>query len=79
MPESGTESVELPAFELMVSEPVAAPAAVGVKTASNVALWPAVRVRGGCWPVKLNPVPDAAALDIVTLSPPVLVTITGTV
>jgi hypothetical protein len=29
--------------------------------------------------VKLNPVPDAAALDIVTLSPPVLVTITGTV
>ena len=35
------------ALELMVSAPVAAPAEVGVKTALNVALWPAVRVSGG--------------------------------
>lgn len=79
VPERGTESVGLLAFELMVSVPLAAPAAVGVNTALNVALWPALMVIGGVWPVKLNPVPDATAFEIVTLSPPVLVTITGTV
>lgn len=65
-------------MELIVRAPVAAPAAVGVKTALNVALWLAVRVIGRVGPVKLNPVPDATALEMVTLSPPVLVTTTAT-
>jgi hypothetical protein len=46
VPESGTERVALLALELMVSVPLAAPAAVGVKMALNVVLCPALRVVG---------------------------------
>ena len=78
VPESGTESVELTASELIVSVPLAAPAAAGVKTALKVALCPALMVAGMPGPVKLNPLPPADALDTVTLTPPVFVTVTGT-
>lgn len=47
--------------------------------AVNVALCPALSVTGSVGPVKLNPVPLAAALDTVTAAPPVFVTDTGTV
>jgi len=63
----------------MVRVPLAAPAAEGVKTALNVVPCPAVSVIGRLGPVKLNPLPVAAALVIATLSPPVFVTTTGTV
>ena len=67
------------ALELMVSMPLAAPAADGVKITLNVAPCPALSVIGGFAPVTLNPLPLATALDSVTLSPPVFVTVTGAV
>jgi len=67
------------ALELTVSAPLAAPVADGVKITLNVVLCPAVSVIGGVVPVTLNPLPLAAALDTVTVSPPVFVTVTGTV
>jgi len=67
------------AVELMVSVPLAAPAADGVKITLNVTPCPALSVIGGFTPVTLNPLPLAAALATVTLSPPVFVTVTGTV
>jgi len=45
----------------------------------NVVPCPALSVIGRFGPVKLNPVPVAAALDNVTPTPPVFVTVTGTV
>ena len=62
----------------MARFPVWLPVAVGVKIALNVALCPAVKVAGNPGPVKLNPVPVAAAAEIVTVTPPVFVTVTGT-
>jgi hypothetical protein len=47
VPERGMERVGLLALELMVSVPLAAPVADGVKMALNVALWPALSVTGG--------------------------------
>lgn len=79
VPESGTESCELSALELIVSVPLAVPVAEGVKIALKVALCPALIVAGMLGPVKLNPLPLADALDTVTLTPPVFVTVTGTV
>ena len=67
------------AFELIVNVPLAAPAAVGAKMALNVVDCPALRVNGKFDPVKLNPLPDAAALETVTAAPPVFVTDTETV
>lgn len=71
------ERVGLLAFELIVNVPLAAPAAVGVKIALKVALCPALIVVGKLGPVKLNPLPAAVALDTVTLTPPVFVTVTA--
>ena len=67
------------AFELIVNVPLAAPAAVGAKIAFNVVDCPALSVRGKLGPVKLKPLPDAAALETVTTAPPVFVTATVTV
>jgi len=67
------------ALELMVSVPLAAPAAEGAKDALKVVLCPALSAIGRLGPVKLNPLPVAAALDTVTLSAPVFVTVTGKV
>ena len=67
------------AFEVIVNVPLATPAALGAKMALNVVDWPALRVTGKLGPVKLNPVPEAAAVDTVTVAPPVLVTATETV
>jgi hypothetical protein len=63
----------------MVSVPLAAAAADGVKITLNVALCPALSVIGGFAPVTVNPLPLATTLDSVTLSPPVFVTVTGAV
>jgi len=67
------------ALELIVSAPLAAPVAEGVKITLNVAPCPALSVTGRFGPVKLNPGPVAAALDNVMPSPPVFVTVTGMV
>ena len=67
------------ALELIVSVPLAAPVAEGTNIALNVVLCPALSVIGRLGPVTLKPLPLAAALDTVTLSPPVFATVTGTV
>jgi hypothetical protein len=64
------------AFELIVNAPLAAPAAVGAKMALKAVDCPALRVSGKVGPVKLNPLPDAVALDTVTATPPAFVTVT---
>ncbi len=77
VPDSGIERVGLPALELIVNVPLAAPAAAGVKIALKVALCPALMVAGKLGPVKLNPLPAAVALETVTAAPPVLLTVTA--
>lgn len=79
VPESGTDRVALLALELIVSVPLDAPATVGVNTALNDVVCPALIVAGRLGPVKLNPLPLADALDTVTAVPPVFVTTTATV
>jgi hypothetical protein len=79
VPESETASDELLALELIVSVPEAAPAALGLNTVLKVVACPALSVSGRAGPVTVNPLPVAAAPDTVTLVPPVLVTVTGTV
>src|SRR5580704_10519333 len=63
----------------MATLPLTAPAATGVNDTLNVALWPAVSVAGVVIPLTLNPEPLAATAEIVTLDPPVLVTVSDKV
>lgn len=63
------------AFEVMVTLPLALPAAAGVNVTVKVVLCPAVNVTGAVIPVRLNPVPVIAACEIVTLVPPIFVTV----
>jgi hypothetical protein len=77
VPESGTDKVALEALELMVSEPLAAPALAGPNFALNVADCPAAMLVGNDGPVKLKPAPETDALDTVTLVPPVFDTVTA--
>jgi hypothetical protein len=58
-----------------VTLPLSPPLAVGAKLTVNVTLWPEVRVSGMLRPVKLNPVPEAEALEMVTLEFPVFFTV----
>jgi len=62
-------------LEVMLTLPLAAPLAVGLKSTVKDVLWPAVNVTGKASPLKLNPVPLAAAAEIVRLVPPVLVNV----
>jgi hypothetical protein len=78
VPESATASVLLLALDLIVRVPVAGPVPEGSKVTAKLALCPTLSVTGRVGPVKLNPVPVTAALDTVTLSPPVFVTATET-
>ena len=52
---------------------------VGVKITLKGALCPGLSMIGRLGAVTVNPVPVAAALDIVILVPPVFVTVAGTV
>jgi len=61
--------------EVMLTLPLAAPLAVGLKSTVKDVLWPAVNVTGRVSPLKLNPVPLAAAAEIVRLVPPVLLSV----
>jgi hypothetical protein len=64
-------------LEVMLTLPLAVPLTVGEKTTVNEVLWPAVSVKGKEMPFKLNPVPLAAAAEMVRLVPPVLVSVSG--
>ena len=73
VPESGMLKMESEPLEVMLTLPLAAPLAVGLKSTVKDVLWPAVNVKGKANPLKLNPVPLAVAAEIVRLVPPVLV------
>lgn len=68
-------SVGFDPFEVIVTLPLALPAAVGVNFTLNVALWPEVSVTGAVIPLRLKPVPLMLTCEIVTLAPPVFVTV----
>ena len=63
----------------MVRLPVGVPDVVGANTTLNDLLAPAASVRGNVRPLKLNPAPVAVACEIVTLEPPLLVTVSVSV
>jgi hypothetical protein len=77
VPVSGTASVGFVAVELIVSVPLITPALAGANLTLKVAVCPLVTVAGKVGPVKLNPLPEAEALEIVTLEPPVFETVTA--
>ena len=60
-------------LEVILTLPLAAPLAVGEKSTVKDVLWPAFNVKGTVSPLKLNPLPLAAAAEIVRLVPPELV------
>jgi hypothetical protein len=72
-------SVGFDAFDVMATLPLTAPGAVGVNNTLKLALWPAVRVTGALIPLTLNPVPLTPTWEIVTVDPPVLVTVSESV
>jgi len=75
LPDNGIVSVGFEALEVTVRFPLAPPADDGVNETLNVALCPAVRVTGVVIPEKLNPEPLTETWEMVTLVPPVLVTV----
>lgn len=75
VPDTGIVSVGLDAFEVMVMLPLALAAVCGANVTVKLALCPDVSVAGVVIPVKLNPVPLTPTWEIVTLEPPVFVTV----
>jgi hypothetical protein len=76
VPERGMFNVGFDAVEVSVTVPETAPAAVGANETLNVAVCPAVSVTGAVMPVRLNPEPLLIATwEMVTLDPPVFVTV----
>lgn len=73
--DSGMVRDGLDAFEVIVTLPPALPAAAGVNPTVKAALCPGVSVTGAVIPLKLNPVPLTPTWEIVTLVPPVFVTV----
>src|ERR1700691_5261411 len=73
VPERGMLKLGFDPLEVMLTLPLAAPAALGEKSTENEVLCPAAKVTGRDSPLKLNPVPLALAAEIVRLAPPVLV------
>jgi hypothetical protein len=57
VPDNAMVSVGLEAFDVMVTVPLAAPAAAGANFTLKVALCPAVNVTGAVIPLRLNPAP----------------------
>jgi hypothetical protein len=64
-PESGITRLEVFAVTLIV--PVAFPAIVGAKRALKVKLCPAVKLSGRLRPLRLNPLPEATAFEMLTV------------
>jgi len=73
VPESGMLKLGFEPFEVILTLPLAAPLVLGEKSTVNEVLWPAANVKGKDRPLKLNPLPLAAAAETVRLVPPVLV------
>jgi hypothetical protein len=79
VPDSGIVSVGFVPFEVRLTLPLAEPVACGAKATVKVVLWPAANVVGVVNPETLRPVPLIAAWEMVTLVPPVLVTVSEAV
>lgn len=73
VPESGM--VNVGASETMVRLPLARPATVGAKVTLNEVLSPGLSVLGRDNPARLNPAPLMESAEIVTIVPPLLVTV----
>jgi len=79
VPDSGIVNVGFEALEVMVTSPLAAPAEVGANETLKLALCPEVSVTGAVIPVMLNPEPLTPTAEMVTLDPPVFVTVSDRV
>ena len=66
---------KLVAVDVMLTFPDTAPPAVGAKVTVNEVLWPAFNVIGNVSPLMLKPAPLALAAEIVTLLPPLFVSV----
>jgi hypothetical protein len=75
VPERPMVAGEPVALLVTVTAPVTLPAAVGLKITLKLSCCVGVRVAGVPAPLRLNPVPEAAMLETVTLTFPVLVTV----
>src|ERR1017187_513292 len=75
VPESGMLKVGFEPFEGMLTLPLAAPLVVGANSTLKHVLSPAVNVKGRVRPLRLNPLPLAAAAEMVRLDPPELVSV----
>jgi hypothetical protein len=75
VPDNGRDSEEFGASEVIVTLPLALPAAWGAKVAVNVVLCEALRASGVVMPLILNPVPLTAACEILTVAPVSLVSV----
>lgn len=75
VPESGMLRLGFDPFEVMLMLPLTVPVAAGAKRAEKVAFCPAFRVNGSVSPLRLKPLPVAAAAEIVRLVPPELVSV----
>src|ERR1700704_3389814 len=63
------------ASETMARLPLTAPAAAGANLTENVTVWVGVKVTGNVSPVTEKPVPVTFACEMVTFTPPVLVSV----
>jgi hypothetical protein len=75
VPDKGMVRLGFEALDVIVRLPLAPPADDGVNETLKVALCPAVSVTGVVIPLKLNPEPLIPTDEIVTVVPPVLVTV----
>ena len=75
VPDRGMPKLGFEPSDVMLTLPLTAPLAVGLKTTVNEVLWPAVNVKGKVSPLTLNPAPLAEAAEIVRLDPPVFVSV----
>jgi hypothetical protein len=75
VPASGMLKLGFDPLDVILTLPLAAPLVVGEKSTVKDVLCPAVSVTGGASPLKLNPVPLALAAEIVSVVPPVLVSV----
>jgi len=70
-----TVRVGFDALLMIVTAPVALPAAAGANVAVKVVVWPAFRVKGAS-PLMLKPAPDATACEIAMEAAPEFVSVT---
>jgi hypothetical protein len=75
VPDRGRFSVGFDPFDVIVTLPLSLPADCGVKLTLKLMLCPAPSVNGVVIPLKLKPVPLIPTCEMVTLDPPVLVTV----